>query len=193
LKNIANERKMGKAIRKLNNNGKYNSKIYEFLKINFSYSEESKLKMSQTRKNLIKEGIIDMKGKNNPIFGMKSMFKNGIYEMVPAENTNSYLSDGWIFKGKPKPQSLKDKLSKIKTGSKLSESHKKNIGNALRGIKKGERTTPVSAITKEKISKQSKGRIWYSNLLLQKTRFLKLEDILVYESEGWIKGRKKFN
>lgn len=148
LKNIRFERKMSKAIRQLNNNGKYNSKIYEKLKLNLSHTEETKKKISQHSKSgtsevrnklrLINLGKIQSQ---ETIEKRRNTMKNRSDSAKEAHSRN--LSNS--LKGRKKPkgsgtqkgfkhsEETKRKISESQKGLSFSEIHKKNISLSMKG------------------------------------------------------------
>lgn len=192
LHNIINERKMSKAIRKLNNNGKYSSKIYSNYKLNLSHSKEAKEKMSLTRKKLFDENKIDNSGENNPMFGKLSIFKDNEFMYIKKEELKKYLSDGWIKKGLSKTSETRNKIAESRKGTKLSEETKQKISITNKGRISGMKGKHHTDITKDKLSENSKNRIWISNNIINKTKFIKENEVNSFINSGWIIGRIKF-
>ncbi|MEA1973242.1 MAG: HNH endonuclease [Candidatus Cloacimonadota bacterium] len=148
LKNIRFERKMSKAIRQLNNNGKYNSKIYEKLKMNLSHSEETKKKISENSKSGTKKVREKLRQANlGKTMSEESKIKRKeTWNNKSKEELEEYsrkLSKS--LKGRPKPkgsgtqkgfkhsEETKIKISESREGLVLSEKHKKNISISMKG------------------------------------------------------------
>ena len=94
------------------------------------YSEFWKIDSSDKYLNIRTENGIDKfdGGTSNPTKGKKSMYKDGIYQLVHKDNVPEYLENGWILKGKPKSEEHKQALRKPK-----SEEGKKNMSEAAKG------------------------------------------------------------
>lgn len=148
LNNIRNERKMSKAIRQLNNNGKYNSKIYESLKLNLSHSQESKDKISKNNKSgtedvrtKLRLANLGKKQSKETIEKRKNTMDNRSDRM--KTNHSKKLSNSLKGRVKPEGSGMKKgfkhgpefgkRISELKKGTILSEGHKKKISTSLKG------------------------------------------------------------
>ena len=155
------------------------------------HTEESKRKMSKTRLKKIKDGEILLIGENNPMFGKKSIFKDGIYKNCDIDMLNYWLEQEWIIKGKPKSEEHKKKLCITHTGKKLSVEHKRKISEGGKGRIGSMLGKKLSKKRKDEIGEKSKDRIWYFNEELKKTKFVKINEAKLLSSD-WKKGRKFF-
>lgn len=125
-------------------------------------------------------------GKNNPRYGVKV-----------SDETRKKISEA--NKGKKLSEEHKAKISKANKGKKLSQTHKDKIGLAHKG-------KIVSEETRKKISASAKNREYtddfkqkckerQSNMVWinkdGKSSCVQKENLDIYLSEGWIKGRGK--
>lgn len=105
-------------------------------------SEETRRKMGESRTGE-KNPMYGKRGENSPIFGIKRseetkkkmsdaqklLYSSGKRESLKGENNPNY--------GKHLSDEAKKKISDAKSGTRLSEEHKKKIGDSVRGPKNG--------------------------------------------------------
>ena len=175
--------KMAKAFRIMSNYGKYTSKDYSWLKLNYNHSEETKIKIgksntgkkrtleSKEHMSLLKRGIpktADHKHKISQARKGKIISEETRHKLSEAgkkrkhsEETKQKMSE--INKGKTLSEETKKKMSEIRKGKvahnkgkQCSEETKKKISSANKGKLKGK---PLSAETKKKISETKRKRL----------------------------------
>ena len=145
------------------------------------HSEESKRKMSESRKG-------------KPAWN-KGQKMPDIYKQKMSEMQLKYFeTHDSPMKGKTPSKESRQKMREAKLGTKLSEEHKKKIGDAQRGIPKG----PLSEEHKKKISlshigksPSNKGQLgvlkWVNNGI--ESKMVNINELEYYLKLGYKKGR----
>ena len=126
--------KMSKAINGMSNYGTYNSKTYQYLKLNLSHSNESKLKMSKSTF-----------GELNPMYGKHH-----------SKETKKKISEAGIGRTWNHSEETKKKISKFH--SNRTEEHKNKIIAGLTGLTRSDETKKKMSEA-QKGRKQSKEQI----------------------------------
>ena len=123
-----------------------------------NHTAESKAKISKNQKGKVISEATRLK-----LRGKSSWSKGLPYELNPlsgiprTEEVKKKISEA--NKGKKVSEEQREYLRKLYTGKQLSEEHKQNIGNALRGKKYKKRVSrgPCDEETKKKIGEANKG------------------------------------
>lgn len=148
-------------------------------------SEETKQKMSASR--IGHETAEDTKQKISQAHkGKKWMHKGNDYKQVVKEDVPKFLSNGWVFGGKPISEEQKKQISNKNTGKKRSIEAKEKMSKAKLGKTTWNKGIPQSQETKEKNSATHKGRRWANNGI-NEIMIPKLSEV----PEGYVLGRIK--
>ncbi len=131
--------KMSMALRKMNNNNTYNSKVYEKLKLNLKHTQLTKDKMS----NSFKGRIFSQEHKEN----LSKANKGNSRGSLSQEHKDKISQAGM---DRIVSKATRKKLSDLKKGIKFSEEHKKKLSESALNRK------PMSQETKDKMSKTRK-------------------------------------
>jgi len=125
---------------------------------------------------------LKQRGQSRKNKGTKHIHKDGVYKMVQPTELDKYLSEGWVLGGRPLSDKHKEALLNSNVGSHKSEECKNKLHNKLFGIK-------ISQERKDKISLESKDRVWINNGVTNK--FVKQDTLQEYIEKGYVYGRLK--
>lgn len=98
-----------------------------------------------------------------------------------------FIGDKNPFYGKTHTEQIKQKYRELFTGAKLTESHKRNISNGLKGKPTWNKGVPMNDLAKKKASESLAGRITVNNGSINKR--VKPNEINSFIEQGWIKGK----
>jgi len=98
-----------------------------------------------------------------------------------------YLGVKNPFYGKTHTEETKQKYRDLFTGVPLTEEHKCNIGNGLKGKPTWNKGIPMSEIAKQKAGISLAGRITVNNGL--KNKRVRPEEVDSFIVQGWVKGK----
>lgn len=120
-------------------------------------SSEVRQKMSNSRLgHLISE---DTRRKiREKSLGRRWMYKDGFYASVPKDSIQTFLFDGWIFKGRPCSEKQKEQISLKNKGSKRTLEARKKMSEKKKGKSTWNKGIPCREETKLKLSLANKGR-----------------------------------
>lgn len=127
---------MAFAFRRMSNCGKYTSKTYQWLKLNYEPSQETKEKISKSKKGV---PLSETNKQNISKANKGKLLTEDHKQKIKAART-----------GTTRLESTKQKISKANLGRKLTEETKQKMSNSHKGV-------PKSDQQKQKISKAQRG------------------------------------
>lgn len=114
------------------------------------------------------------------------IYKDSIEKHIPKDQLQNYLNDGWQV---GRPESVINNLStnynynvKGMLGRSQSDYQKSRVSQALKGV-------PKSDVAKSNMSNAHKDKILVSNEITKKSLYINKEDLDLYISQGFHRGR----
>ena len=159
--------------------------------LGYKFTDEQRLISSQSKKGrVITDLTKDKISKAHLMRNLKWMHKSDTYCLIPSNEIDKYLQDGWLLGGRKLSDEHKRKISLANKGSKRSLEARKKMSEKALGREAWNKGIPMSDKSKLKVSqsKSLENKKWYTN---GETELYLSEDENI--PEGFVLGRKQFS